>query len=261
MCSGDWWAGGSFSNRRFDSLLPVLAPAIAASIEWLAGVVARRPALFPAAVAVAAGAMNVAALGGARAHGEPAPIALADVVGAAAQRVADAAGSPPPWPASWVFAWSHRLPPGQYDLLVGRYLFYRQNNLQGRVDLGAAGDGALLGEGWGAPATQDGVEARPLHGRARILAPLDVPEDIDVAVRARAGAAATLRLSVNGRAAGAYAVGPGWETLHLSVGRDAWRNDLNDVVLETDGGVVWVDAVDFLRAGVPEGQERGFRAR
>lgn len=33
MCSGDWWAGGSFSNRRFDSLLPVLAFGLAASCD------------------------------------------------------------------------------------------------------------------------------------------------------------------------------------------------------------------------------------
>ena len=29
ICSGDWWAGGSFSNRRFDSLLPILALGLA----------------------------------------------------------------------------------------------------------------------------------------------------------------------------------------------------------------------------------------
>ena len=262
MCSGDWWAGGSFSNRRFDSLLPVLALGIAASIEWLAGVIARRPALVPAALAVAVGAVNVALLEGVRRSGLPAAsIAFADTVEIGAQQMADTVGSPPTWPASWAFAWGQGLPPGQYDRLVGRYLFYRQNNLQGRIDIGAPGDEAMLGEGWGARALREGAEARPLHGRARILAPLDVPEDIDVAVRAHADAAVVVHVGVNGREAGAFTAGPGWSDHRLSVGRDRWRRDLNDVVLEAEAGGVWIDAVDFSRAGVPEGQERGFRAR
>lgn len=262
MCSGDWWAGGSFSNRRFDSLLPVLALGLAASVEGLAGAFARRPALVPAALAVAAGAVNVALLEGVRESGAPAaPIAFAEAVKAGAQRMADAVGSPPTWPASWAFAWRHRLRPGQYDLLVGRYLFYRQNNLQGRIDLGAPGDEALLGEGWGAGVMRDDVTARPLQGRGRILAPLDVPEDIDVAVRAHADAAVIVHVEVNGRETGVFTAGPGWGTHHLTVGRDRWRRDLNDVVLEGEAAGVWIDALDFFRVGVPEGQERGFRAR
>jgi len=211
---------------------------------------------------VVVAATNVGLLSGVPSSGTPvAPVALADAVETGAEHVAHALGSPPTWPASWVFAGRHRLPPGQYDLLVGRYLFYRQNNLQGHVDLGSAGDAAMLGEGWGGRAVQDGIEARSFHGRARILAPLDVPEDIDVAVRARAGAPARVRLLVNGREAGVFTAAPVWETHRLAVRRDDWRQDLNDVVLETEGGTVWIDAVDFLRAGVPEGQERGFRAR
>jgi hypothetical protein len=261
MCSGDWWAGGSFSNRRFDSLLPVLAPGLAASLEWLAATIARRPALVPLALAGAVGVANVAMLEGVRGTAPGKPIALAEAVESGAQRMADAVGSPPTWPASWIFAARHGLPPGQYDLLVGRYLFYRQNNLQGRIDLGATGDAAMLGAGWGDPATNAGAEARMLHGRGRILAPLDVPEDIEVVVRSRSDAPSTVRVAVNGRAAGAFSTGPAWSDQRVAVGRDAWRRDLNDVVLEADGPAVWIDAVDFYRIGVPEGQERGFRAR
>jgi hypothetical protein len=260
MCSGDWWAGGSFSNRRFDSLLPVLAPGLAASLEWLAATIARRPALVPLALAVAVGVANVAVLEGVRGTAPGRPIALAEAVESGAQRMADAVGSPPTWPASWIFAARHGLPPGQYDLLVGRYLFYRQNNLQGRIDLGAAGDAAMLGQGWGAAATNEGAEARMLRGRGRILAPLDEPEDIEVVVRARSDAPSNVRVAVNGRAAGAFVTGPAWSDQRMAVGRDGWRRDLNDVVLEADG-TVWIDAVDFYRVGVPEGQERGFRAR
>ena len=262
MCSGDWWAGGSFSNRRFDSLLPVLALGVAASVEWLASAIARRPALVPAALALAAGALNVVILEGVRERGAPAaPIAFADAAGAGAERMADAVGSPPTWPASWAFAWRHGVPPGQYDLLVGRYLFYRQNNLQGRIDLGGPGDEPMLGEGWGAGALRDGAMARPLHRRGRVFAPLDIPEDIEVAVRAHAEGAVSVRVEVNGRETDAFSAGPGWGVHRLTIGRDRWRRDLNDFVLEAQTAGVWIDALDFLRAGVPEGQERGFRAR
>jgi hypothetical protein len=40
--SGDWWAGGSFSNRRFDSALPLLALGVALVLRALAAA-ARRP--------------------------------------------------------------------------------------------------------------------------------------------------------------------------------------------------------------------------
>lgn len=100
-----------------------------------------------------------------------------------------------------------------------------------------------------------------LNGRGRILAPLDVPEDIEVAVRAHGDGAGIVRVEVNGREAGAFTAGPGWGVHRLAVGRDRWRRDLNDVVLESDTASVWIDAVDFVRVGVPEGQERGFRAR
>jgi len=119
---------------------------------------------------------------------------------------------------------------------------------------------AMLGEGWGPSATRDGAESRPVQGRARLLAPLDVPEDIDVAVRAQGEAPAKMQVEVNGHVAGVFDVAPGWADHRVTVPRRHWRRNLNDVVLAAEGAV-WIDTVDFLRAGVPEGQERGFRAR
>jgi hypothetical protein len=257
MCSGDWWAGGSFSNRRFDSLLPVLALGLAASFEALASLIARRPAVVPIAAALALGAWNAAAT--AAADLRPArPVAWPDAVGSAAQAASGAAGSPPSWPASWVFAARHGLPPGQYDRLVGRYLFYRQNNLQGRVPLG---DGGLLAEGWGPREERDGRETRAIAGgRARVLAPLDVPEDIALDVHAAADAPATVAVLVNGARVAAFTAGPGWAVHRVTVGRAAWRRDLNDVVLEA-GAPVRVSALEFTRAGAADGLERGFEAR
>jgi hypothetical protein len=258
MCSGDWWAGGSFSNRRFDSLLPLLALGIAASYETIAAWVARRPALVPVALALGAAVAQVAATEGMRARPRG-PVAFADVAGAGAEAVAGAAGSPPSWPASWIFAARQDRPPGQYDRLVGRYLFYRQNNLQGRVDMG---DDALLAEGWSAPAPRLGREARAIAGRrARVLAPLDVAEDIAIDVTAAADPAGDVRVLVNGAPFGAFTARPAWGVHRVTAPRTAWRRDLNDVVLETGPDRVWIAGLQFLRAGAADGLERGFEAR
>ena len=63
MCSGDWWAGGSFSNRRFDSLLPLLALGMAATIETVRRVVGRRPWLALAGLALPAWWAAIASTG------------------------------------------------------------------------------------------------------------------------------------------------------------------------------------------------------
>ncbi len=264
MCSGDWWAGGSFSNRRFDSLLPVLAFGFAAGIDGLRRVLAARPEWMVAAVAAVLVTGNAATLGAVARGALPTdrPVAFPSVVGESARVMADAVGSPTTWPASWVFAWRERRPPGQYDRLVGKYLFYRQNNLGGEIRVGAPEDEALLGEGWGDTVERDGVKGRLLGGRARLFAPLDVPEDLRVALRARPeGATATVSVAVNGRPigrvalAGADASSPG-----LAAPASLWRREINEVTLDAEGAPVWVAAVDFVRPGAA-GTPRGARAR
>jgi hypothetical protein len=165
--------------------------------------------------------------------------------------VASLAGSPPTWPASWLFAWRQARPAGQYDRAVGRYLFYRQNNLGGHID---ASDDTLLGEGWGE--TRAGAGCRVLAGRARVLAPLDVAEDLDLTISALPDSS-QVEVSVNGREAGRIRA-DGRTTLR--VGTALWHRELNDVVLTPVTGPACVAALDFVRAGAPEAP-RGFQAR
>ena len=116
---------------------------------------------------------------------------------------------------------------------MGRYLFYRQNNLEGLVELGAPGDDALLGEGWGAVEERRDREGRRTNGPARLFAPLDVPEDLGSCVTRRRAARrdVEVRVQVNGRDAGRFAadralaraVGPG-------AGAAWWRRELNSVL-------------------------------
>ena len=262
MCSGDWWAGGSFSNRRFDSLLPLLAVGLAGALEWARRALARHPQAAVCAAILPAMAWNLGlvaqvARGDAAADGAAFP----RLVGGTARLVSSLAGSPPTWPASWIFAWRHSLPPGRYDRAVGQYLFYRQNNLGGRIDVGAARGDALLGEGWGPRQETLGRSCRAAAGPARILAPLDVPEDLALTVTAvSTGVPQDLRVKVNGRDAGAVRIGETWTDGLLRLPASLWHRELNDVTVVPSAGTVCVDGFDFVRSGAPEAP-RGFQAR
>jgi hypothetical protein len=248
MCSGDWWAGGSFSNRRFDSLLPLLAFGLAAAVDVARRLVAAVPSLGLATLVVAFCTWNLTLVGQVRRGLVPRDdtVAFPDLVGNGAHVFAQLLGSPTTWPASWLFAWRTGRPPAQYDLLVGRYLFYRQNNLGGHVEVGAAGDDALLGDGWGMIEAREGVACRRVRGRARLFAPLDVPEDLEIRFRLLAAEPASVGIRVNGREAGRLSAGPEWGVGQLRVAAPFWKRELNEVTLEADVDV-WADSVDFAR--------------
>jgi hypothetical protein len=142
----------------------------------------------------------------------------------------------------------HHISPGKFDRVVGRYLFYRQNNLGGHLDIGERDDKAMLGEGWGPPTVDEGVSFRTLATRARLFAPLDVPEALVIRVRARnADGAGALVVGVNGASAGKLALDSCWNTQEIRVPRAFWRRETNDVAFETSGGTAAIDTVDFLR--------------
>jgi hypothetical protein len=250
-CSGDWWAGGSFSNRRFDSLLPVLALGVAAALEVAAAGLRRRPGI---AVGVAAAPFIVAnVLVGEQVQrgmlSRDDTVAFPSLVGGSAQVLADAVGSPPTWPASWLFALRHNLSPGRYDRMVGPYLFFKQNNLGGVIDIGAPADDLMLADGWGPVEEIGEVRARRLAGRARLFAPLDLPEPLELKLTAGAVAEdATVEVSVNGERVGLAAFGRGWSERAWSVPATVWRRDLNEVAFGASAPVL-VDRVRFLRAG------------
>jgi hypothetical protein len=262
--SGDWWAGGAFSSRRFDGLLPALACGLAASIEVLRAWLRRRPraAVALAALPFVAWTGTMAALADRGLLPARDTVAFPRLAEGAAGVVAGVAGSPPTWPASWLFAWSHHRPAAQYDLLVGRYLFYRQANLGGRIPLGTPGDEVLLAEGWGERTEKDGVPARALDGRARLFAPLDVPEDLEVWWRfAAADPPVQVVVEVNGQTAGRFLAGAGWSEHRHRIPAAFWRRDLNDVVLQASPGRVLVASIQMVRLSAPPGQERGMRER
>jgi len=249
-CSGDWWAGGSFSNRRFDSLLPLLALGIAACAQWLRQTVARRPGIVVVAGAFALTAWNFAFMDQYARNRIPRDdtVSFARVTENSADFVSEWVGTPMAWPANWIFAARHDLPVQKYDLMVGQYLFYRQNNLGGVIDIGDNRvDPGLLGEGWARrQACDDGV-CRAIEGRARLFVPLDVPRSLAVTLRARGRG--SLAVSVNGRPVAMLPLLEDLQELRFQVPRGYWRRELNELALETGpGGEVSIDLVRFERA-------------
>ena len=246
--SGDWWAGGSFSNRRFDSALPFLAVGLAVALA----AVRRAAARWPEAVLAAAGAALVVwnALFMEQYRRGVIPrddtVSFPRVAENSADLVAGAVGSPVAWPANWLFAARHRLPPDRYDLMAGKYLFFMQNNMGGVVDVGAEGDSASLADGWGVRVPCADAVCRLLEGRGRLLAGLQVAEPLDILVRA--SGTGQLRIAVNGVAVGEGSLAGGLSDVAARVPAARWRSGLNEVQLETSpGGAALVDRVVFSR--------------
>jgi hypothetical protein len=236
MCVGDWWAAASFSNRRFDSLLPILAFGFAASIEALRSGFRRHPVWALPVLVLPFVVWHVASLAAFRGGGldRSRGVAFSRLVGAATQVLSDRLGFPTTWPASWLFAWRYGLSPGRYDLAVGRYLFFRQNSLGPRLDLGASAVEPLLDGAWGEAQTVAGIRARCARGRSRILVPLDVPEEFELRFEvASPEGAQDASVRVNGRTAGRLPAGPEWSRASFRVASDFWRRELNEVEIET----------------------------
>jgi hypothetical protein len=250
----DWWAGSSFSNPRFASVLPILALGIAASLDVARETLRRRPALALVGLAVPLLAWNVLLAEQLRRGQLPrdATVEFPSLVGNAASLFADALGSPPTWPASWLFAVRHGVPPGQYDLLVGRYVFDRPADRGGRIAVGVPREEPLLAEGWGPIESVDGRPSRAVRGRARLLAPLQRPEDLLLRVSARAAdAGREVRVVVNGTEAGRFRAASAWTAHAVPVAAALWRRELNDVVFDAAGGELRLAEVGFERPGRP----------
>ena len=250
VCSGDWWAGGSFSNRRFDSVLPMLALGLAEAVAALRSWASRRPGRVLAAGAALLSLWNLLFMEQYRRVLIPrdATVSFSQVAGLGAGILAEWVGSPVAWPANWIFAWRLGLPPSAYDLMVGKYLFYRQNNLGGVIDIGASPetDAAVLAEGWSVRRPCGDSVCRNVEGQGRLFAGLDVPETLDVTVRA-AGEGG-LALSVNGDHVADLPLSRELGELRVRVPGSRWRRELNEIAFSPDpGGWAQIDRVVFRR--------------
>lgn len=145
----DWWAGGSFGARRFDSALPILALGLASAIAYAVDLASRRPRAVVAGVMLVFILVNGLLMEQLRKGRIPVDETISWQAAAEGglEDVFDGVGYPFSFPMNWLFASRYDRPKTQYDILVGKYLFHSMHNLGGVIDLGPS-DPPFLGNGW-----------------------------------------------------------------------------------------------------------------
>jgi hypothetical protein len=249
-CSGDWWSGGAYSNRRFDSLLPVFALGLAAFLQAAITFVRRRPSSVLVSFALGGAVWNltfVRALDRGEARPEDS-LSLSGRALASARALSHDVGFPTTWPASWIFAARYDASPGAFDLAAGKYLFYRQNNLGGVADLGQEDDGGLILDGFGGIRQDGPITYRSVDTEARVIVSLDLPETLGVSLQARSGAGSPTRVdvSINGDRAGSFAIPADWGESRLDAPKNLWVRGPNIITLRPSMPVQ-VDGMRFVR--------------
>jgi len=250
VCSGDWWSGGAYSNRRFDSLLPIFALGLAAFLETSAAFVRRRPSSV-LVVLVLGGAVWNLSLVRAIQREEASPLDSLSFAArslAATRAVSHDIGFPTTWPASWIFAARYDTSPGAFDLAAGKYLFYRQNNLDGVADLGQEDDAGLILEGFSGPKQDGPITYRVVDSEARLIVSLDLPETLVVSLRARTAALSptNVEVTINGSPAGSLAVPADWGESRLDAPQGLWARGPNVITLRS-AAAIQLDRVLFVR--------------
>jgi hypothetical protein len=145
----DWWGGGAFGARRFDSALPILALGLGTAVQLGAELVRRYPRTVTAGAVAAAIAANALLMEQYRKGRLPVDDTMSwqTATEAGLEDWFDAIGYPFSFPMNWIFAARYDRPRTQYDILVGKYLFHRMGGLEGLIDLGPA-DPPFVGNGW-----------------------------------------------------------------------------------------------------------------
>jgi hypothetical protein len=182
----DWWGGGSFGARRFDSTLPIFAIGLANLIQWAVERVRRRPEVAVAAALASIVLANMLLVEQYRKDRVPTDDTISWEIAAQGmlEDVFDAVGYPFSFPANWIFSLRYDRPKTQYDILIGKYLYHFLGNMGGLIDLGRY-DPPFIGNGWsGVTNWEDpATEIRLAVGhRAGILVPLHQPEHLAIIV-------------------------------------------------------------------------------
>ena len=135
-----------------------------------------------------------------------------------------------------------------FDRAAGKYLFFRQNNLNGVVDVGGEGDDALVVDGFSGPRLAGSSSYRGFKSQARLIVSLDLPEALTISIVARSPDAASARIDVriNGKTAGTASTGPTWDESRLEARRDLWRRGAHVLSLSSPSAID-LDRVVFLR--------------
>jgi hypothetical protein len=253
----DWWGGGSYGARRFDSALPILALGLGTAVVYLAEMVRRHPRAVTAMAVAAAIAANALLMEQYRKGRIPVDDTLSWQAAAEAglEDWFDAFGYPFSFPMNWIFAARYNRPKTQYDILVGKYLFHRMGGLDGLIDLGPA-DPPFLGNGWsGLRDWKDRErEVRLASGEgAGLFVPIFQPEPLRILIDCAAPEGVEpvpVEIRLNGTRLKAFVPTVEMTEQVMTAEKESWRriNVLEVVPLAPAGGpVLAVDRFRFER--------------
>jgi len=251
MCILDWWAGNSFSNRRFDGALPILAFGVAASFEYVQRFVSRRPALAAGLFLVFFPAWNMLFMDQYHRHQIHIDdtVSFSEVVANSTENFFDSVGYPFAWPANWWFAWSYNTSPAKFDTVVGRYFFYPNRVRSEILEIGED-DGGLIGDEWGEPELRMDRWVRVTRRKeARLFVHMGRDEtlrlSLSVSVRPEP---VEVAVAVNGNEVGRFLATPGFSEYQLNAA-SRLRRGTNTVSLRPQfreaGQILLLDRVTF----------------
>lgn len=254
----DWWAGGSFGARRFDSVLPILALGLATTIAFMIDCVRRYPKAVTAVVLLSFVVGNGLLMEQYRKGRIPVDdtISWQTAAEGGLEDIFDGVGYPFSFPMNWLFAVRYDRPKTQYDILVGKYLFHSMHNLGGVIDLGVT-DPPFIGNGWSGVKDWDARRAAVRHAlgpRSGVFVPTDRAEPLRVLIDCAVpdGAAAVpIEVWLNGDRLGAFFPDAVMKE-HAFTAEARWWQRLNLLELvpveETDGSAfLAVDGFRFER--------------
>jgi hypothetical protein len=226
----DWWGGGSFGARRFDSALPILALGLGTAVVFCSEIVRRYPRAVVASAVVGAVAANALLMEQYRKGRIPVDDTMSwqAATEAGLEDWFDFVGYPFSFPMNWIFAARYDRPRTQYDILVGKYLFHRMGGLDGLIDLGP-GDPPFLGNGWSG--LRDWKE-RPREVRlastsgASVFVPIFRPEPLRILIDCAVPEGvepSPVEVRLNGARLKAFVPTPEMTAQVMTAERDLWR--------------------------------------
>jgi hypothetical protein len=255
----DWWGGSSFGGRRFDIALPLLGVATALFFQWIASVVARRPALALGGIVATFALWNALLVSSFRsgAWDYSGPVTFEEMGRGASGVIDRSIGSPFSLPgALW-----ERIRRGRaltdYESLFTERPFSRWSVRFG-ID-----ERIFLEDGWSEAREADGVLYRSVEGEsAGFIVPLhrSVSYRLGIRARARAGTTTAVRIIVNQRPAGVVQIEPSWGDHEISVSASFLRPGRNFVRLRILGDA-GAGAIDVSGAWMTPESEAGERRR
>jgi hypothetical protein len=240
----DWWGGGSFGGRRFDSVLPIFALGLGWMTAWAAEFVERRPRWVVGLALALLVLSNGLLMEQYRKGRMPVDDTLSwqAVAEGELEDFFDGVGYPFSFPMNWLFSVRYSRPRTQYDILVGKYLFHRMHGLDGIIDLGV-NDPPFIGNGWSG--LRDWKERRrevrlAVGPRAGLFVPIYRPEPLRLHVACAAPEGADpvpVEVRLNGVRLGAFAPEREMSERAFTVEKSLWRR---------------INLLEFVRAGGPE---------